>query len=114
MCNLPGAELCRRHARYGAEGAGEGAVVIEAALVRDLGDGAVGFAEEARCGGDARFCNELDRGDVVDALDDAGESPAGSLAMRAVLFARVCRGCARGIARAGAALARRRPAPVHD
>ena len=44
---LAGAELRRGHAGHCAEGAGEGAVVVEAALVRDLGDRAVGLAKEA-------------------------------------------------------------------
>ena len=37
----------RSHADDGAEGADEGAVIVEAALVRDLGNGAIGLAEMA-------------------------------------------------------------------
>ena len=44
---LPGAKLRGSYARHGAECAGGCAVVVEAALVRDFGDGAIRFAEKA-------------------------------------------------------------------
>ena len=45
------AKLCRGHARQGAAGASGGTVVEGSADVGDCGDGALGFAEEARGGG---------------------------------------------------------------
>ena len=74
---LTAAKMRGRDTRHGAEGAGEGAVVGEAAFVGDVGDGAIGFAEEAGGGGDAGFGNELRRRDAEDAPDDAGESRGG-------------------------------------
>ena len=47
MHALSGAELRGRHAGHCTEGAGEGAVVGEAALQRDLGNGTVRLTQES-------------------------------------------------------------------
>ena len=71
---LGNAELGGGDAGYGAEGAGEGAVVVEAAGEGDLGDGLVGIAQEAGGGGDAAFGDVLAGGQAEEAFHEAGET----------------------------------------
>lgn len=67
------AKLGRRDARGRTERPREGAVIGEAARVRDLGDGARSIAEGQRGGGDARLGDQLDGSEAEDPLDDASE-----------------------------------------
>ena len=53
-------KLCERHTGHGAEGAGEGALVVEAAGQRDAGDGLIRLAQQSRGGGDAEPADVLD------------------------------------------------------
>ena len=59
VSSSPRAKLCRRHAGHGAEGAGEGALIVETAGQRDVGDGLFRLAQQSRGGGDAGLGDEL-------------------------------------------------------
>jgi AraC-like DNA-binding protein len=55
------------------EGTCEGAMVVEAALVGNIRDSPVGFPQETRGGGQPSLADELARGEIKEAADEAGE-----------------------------------------